>query len=47
MADWTETEGTLWALPTLPPAPVADKGYAGPPIRAYCRRRGIRTVMTL
>lgn len=24
---------------------VADKGYAGRPIRAYCRRRGIRTVI--
>ena len=24
---------------------VADKGYAGRPIRSYCRRRGIRTVI--
>jgi transposase len=24
---------------------VADKGYAGRPVRAYCRRRGIRTVI--
>jgi len=24
---------------------VADKGYAGRPIRTYCRRRGIRTVI--